>query len=94
MPRRTRIEPGETRTISYGERPDGRLYVIQVSEGEVTQFAFGADRHECSLTFDPRPDYGLTDLTASIEHLGEDELFLSDVAVTLDFWDIPYAVNW
>lgn len=34
----------ETRSISFGERADGTVYVTQVSEGDLTEMAYDAMR--------------------------------------------------
>ncbi|MCI6547403.1 MAG: hypothetical protein MR415_02005 [Coriobacteriaceae bacterium] len=79
----------EKRTLSWGELEDGIAYARETSEGDVTDFAFGAKRRQTTFVFLPTSDYNLDDVENRIETSGGD-CFICDFADALEFWGIPY----
>lgn len=89
--RRTReYERGEERrSISWGEAPDGSVWVRETSFGPDTRISFGVAWRETALTFQPTDLYGIADVDHAADSAGDD-LFIGDIEDALSLWGIPY----
>ena len=52
----------ERRSISWGEAPDGHVWVRETSSGPDTRVSFGAAWRETVVTFQPTDLYGIADV--------------------------------
>lgn len=83
-------DASEARLVFVDSNPDGKVCVRQVSEGCDTSLCYGTRRHVETLTFRPTDEYGLDDVTDDLRRRGDD-FYISDLADTLDLWEIPFA---
>lgn len=79
----------ETRTITIDEREDGRLSVVQNSEGPVTEVSFEESPHTVEVTFAPSDAFGMAELEAVMDGAEPEDLFYTDFTDKLDAADVP-----
>lgn len=83
------INGDEHRTITVGTKPDGRIYAREMSEGDLTEMAFDAQRRIDTITFMPQPGYDLADFVAILCR-PDGDVYIDDFADSLDLFDVPY----
>lgn len=92
MGQRTFADGTETRTISWEALPDGTAHVTQLSGGDLTVAAYGAQAHITEIAFRPTSAYGLEDIKNDIV-TRDDDVFLMDISDALDLWGISYELT-
>lgn len=80
----------ERRSISWGEAPDGHVWVRETSFGPDTRVSFGAAWRETVVTFRPTDLYGIADVDHAANSAGDD-LFIGDIEDALSLWGVPYS---
>lgn len=80
----------ERRSISWGEGPDGHVWVRETSSGPDTRVSFGAAWRETVVTFQPTDLYGIADVDHAANSAGDD-LFIGDIEDALSLWGVPYS---
>lgn len=79
----------ERRSISWGEAPDGLVWVRETSSGPETRVSFGAAWRETVVTFRPTDLYGIADVDHAADSAGDD-LFIGDIEDALSLWGVQY----
>lgn len=79
---------GEVRTVELSHDERGHARVVEVTEGDLTRFAFGCDRHTVELTFLDCEDYTLEDVRNDLIQRGC-ESYADDIAANCELWDVP-----
>lgn len=92
MPSRTFRCGGETRTISYGENPDGTAYIKQESSGDLTRASYGCDVHTVTVTYVPCAEYSSANVADDLARRGDD-CYIGDYIDNLTLWEAPFKVD-
>lgn len=80
----------ESRTLTWGTKPDGKAYVRETSQGALTETILGAAERTTTITFEPTSDYSLVDVADTVETHAVD-CFISDFEDALTLWGIRYT---
>lgn len=80
----------ETRTIEWGAKEDGTVFVAEKSRGDLTKLAYEAAEHLQILVFTPTNDYSLEDIADRVMTSGDD-CFIGDFEDALRLWGIPFT---
>jgi hypothetical protein len=80
----------ETRTIEWGDKEDGTVFVAEKSCGDLTEMVYEAAEHLQILVFIPTNDYSLEDIVDRVMASGDD-CFIGDFEDALRLWGIPFT---
>lgn len=80
----------ESRTLTWGTKPDGNAYVREASRGDLTETILGAAERTTTISFEPTADYSLADVADTVEtHAGD--CYITDFEDALTLWGIRYT---
>jgi len=80
----------EVRTIEWGEKEDGTVFVTEKSCGDLTKLVYDAAEHHQTLVFTPTDGYSVKDVANTVMSAGDD-CSIGNFEDALTLWGIPYT---